>query len=329
MRVMAVDGTTVDVPDTGANRSRYRPRGGGLLPKMRLVALFDLFSGGVVDWARGADSYGEQTLWRRITRRSLGRDTLILGDAYYCQFANFAMAVAAGGHASFIARSFIPKGRGRGARDFIHTIHRPKRRGKGWKHGAWLRLPEAVAVRVITVRWERPGFRTKQVRIATTLIEKEEFPMEEIASLHFRRWEAELRFRELKTTMDMDSLRCKSPAMLDKELTMHMLALNLVRAMAAEAAEAAAKAGAAPADISFSSAMNQTSEWLRLAFVNAIPAKQRRKIRAMFRAALADCVVRKRPDRSEPRAVRKRPKTHPPLKVKRREHPQYFNPKAA
>jgi len=197
---------------------------------------------------------------------------------------------------------------------------------KGWTQARWARLPDFLALRVVTVVRQRRGHRPETIRIATTLLDRELYPAAEVGALHCRRWEAELRFRDLKTAMGMDTLKCKTPAMVEKELAMHMLALNLVRALSLEAA---CRRQVAPSRLSFTAALVQSGEWLRLAVAGAFPKMRRRQQRLLFMTALADAVVRQRPGRSEPRAVKKRPKNYPVLKTARSNYHAHFCPKAA
>ena len=62
--------------------------------------------------------------------------------------------------------------------------------------------------------------------------------MEELVALYGDRWTVELRLRELKTTMKMDVLRCKSVDTVRKEILMHLLAYNLIRALLWQASQA-------------------------------------------------------------------------------------------
>jgi IS4 transposase len=57
--------------------------------------------------------------------------------------------------------------------------------------------------------------------IVTTLLNAEKYTATDIADLYYQRWDVELFFRDIKTTMDMDILRCKTPEMVEKEITMH------------------------------------------------------------------------------------------------------------
>ena len=56
----------------------------------------------------------------------------------------------------------------------------------------------------------------------------------------------------LPQTMNMSVLRCKTPAMVRKEIWMHLLAYNLVRTVMAEAAQ---RAGIKPRQLSFAAAV--------------------------------------------------------------------------
>lgn len=81
-----------------------------------------------------------------------------------------------------------------------------------------------------------------------------EHPAEELAELYLRRWEVELNFDDLKTTMGMDQLRCKTPAIVKKELIMYFIAYNAVRWIINEAA---IKHKVDPMRISFKGALQE------------------------------------------------------------------------
>ena len=72
--------------------------------------------------------------------------------------------------------------------------------------------------------------------LVTTLLDAEIYSAEELGRLYFRRWSVEIFYRDIKQTMGMDILRCKSPEMIDKELLMHAIAYNLIRALMANIA---------------------------------------------------------------------------------------------
>ena len=125
---------------------------------------------------------------------------------------------------------------------------------------------------------------------------------EDLATAFRCRWHAELNLRSIKQVMQMDVLRCKSPAMVRKEIWMHLLAYNLIRTLMAQAALAA---GCWPRDISFKGTLQ-----ILVAFAMAGWSRPRRR-NALYAAvlrAVATHRVNDRPDRIEPRAVKRRPK---------------------
>ena len=83
---------------------------------------------------------------------------------------------------------------------------------------------------------EQPGFRTKVIVVVTTLLDPAETTKEDLACLYRARWNNELDLRSIKSTMQMDVLRCKTPELVRKEVWMHLLAYNLIRTIMAQAA---------------------------------------------------------------------------------------------
>lgn len=73
----------------------------------------------------------------------------------------------------------------------------------------------------------------------TTLLDAASYPAKELADLYFKRWDVELFFLDIKTTMGMDILRCKTPEMVRKEILMYFIAYNCIRRLMYEAAEEA------------------------------------------------------------------------------------------
>ena len=92
-----------------------------------------------------------------------------------------------------------------------------------------------LTLRLVRCRLSLPGFRTHQVILVTTLLDTEAFPAAKLAQLYYRRWFMELSLRNLKTTLQMDQLSCKTPANLEREIRMHFLVHNLVRRLMLEA----------------------------------------------------------------------------------------------
>ena len=112
-------------------------------------------------------------------------------------------------------------------------------------------LPASVLVREIRYRIAAKGQRTRCVTIATTLLDPLLYPKEAVAELYGLRWRVETHLAELKTTMGMKAVKCKTRAGVRKELAVYCLVYNLVHAVMAEAAR---RQGVTPDRISFTDA---------------------------------------------------------------------------
>src|SRR4051794_36512704 len=103
--------------------------------------------------------------------------------------------------------------------------------------------------------------------------------------------------------MQMEVLRCETPAMVEKEIWMHVLAYNLIRGLMARAAEAHGKE---PRDLSFKGSLQalgtfrEPLQWAR--------GQRRRLLWETLLRVIASYEVGDRPDRVEPRAIKRRPK---------------------
>jgi hypothetical protein len=147
----------------------------------------------------------------------------------------------------------------------------------------------------------------------TTLLDSTAFPTEAFADLYRRRWSAELFLRDIKTTMGMDILRCKTPEMIHKELTMHLIAYNLVRLTMLEAA---LKHNAPVVSLSFKGSLSTIRSWTPIFAAVAGPRR-----RALWTSLLDTLAADRLPDRSnrvEPRARKRRPKNYQLLNKPRR-----------
>ena len=123
-----------------------------------------------------------------------------------------------------------------GPDDWLDSFEKPKIRSPYMSARQWKTIPAQISVRIIRSRLQIKGFRTRTIWIVTTLLNAELYPAVAIADLYLRRWQMELSFRDLKTTMGMESLRCRTPDMIEKEILTFLIAHNFLRALMAEAA---------------------------------------------------------------------------------------------
>jgi hypothetical protein len=187
--------------------------------------------------------------------------------------------------------------------------------------GEWSQIPDQMEVRVIRVKGPGRDGKATTKYLVTTLLDSLGYPAEEIASLYFHRWEIEVRFRDIKTTLSMEMLRTRSPEMIRKELLMHLIAYNAMRLLIHKSAE---RHGGNARRLSFKGALQVLASstaafrgtWKKPA------ARHREKERLLRR--IAERIVPERPGRNEPRRVKRRPKCTSWLQQPRRDYDQHF-----
>jgi hypothetical protein len=124
--------------------------------------------------------------------------------------------------------------------------------------------------------------------------------------------QVDLRF--IKTILEMDILRCKTPSMVRKEIWVHLLAYNLIRTVMAQAAY---RFRISPRTLSFKGTIQLLNAFKSLLL--SADEKSFPLLYGHFLTSIARHRVGNRPGRSEPRAVKRRPKSYPLLSVPRKE----------
>ena len=180
----------------------------------------------------------------------------------------------------------------------------------------WASLPKELVLRQIKVSVDIPGFRTQGFYIITTLLDAAQYPAAELAELYFKRWDVELFFRDIKTTMGMDILRCKTPEMIRKEILMHFIAYNCIRRLMYEAAE---EADLEVRLVSFKGSVQALRNWGPHLNQAKISIAERSRLVSDLYDAMTNTPIRQRPGRSEPRCLKRRPKSYQLLTAPRHE----------
>ncbi len=321
--VIVVDGSSVSMPDTPENQERYpqpspQKQGCGF-PVMRIVVYFALSSGIILDVAKSALNVGEAALSRSLWDMLKSGDVL-LTDRGFCSYADIYYLGSR--NVDCVMRSHqrrsigVKKVKQMSSSDRLVHWCKTKCCPKWLSKAQWNALPDILLLREIKVTVATPGFRTQNVTVVTTLLDHKQFPEEAFAELYRRRWLAELFLRDIKIAMNMDVLRCKTPDMVDKELYMHLIAYNLVRALMLQAA---AKKQRAPLRLSFKGTVATVRQWAPLmASASLFEPLYQQMLDAMLNAIAGDPVP-ERPDRAEPRARKRRPKNYQLLTKPRRE----------
>jgi hypothetical protein len=319
--VMVVDGSSVTAPDTPANQKAFPQQSvqkpGCGFPILRLVALLSLATGMLTAWATGSWSGHEvgllQSLWD-----ALRPGEVLLADRGFCNWGLLAQCLQRNLHAVFrvkgVRRSDFRKGKRLSRHERLVQWYKPFTPAKTVTAQEWALLPNVLTLRLVRCRLNIPGFRTRQITLVTTLLDRVQYPAEAFGQLYFRRWAMELGLRNLKTTLQMEHLSCKNPENLEREIRMHFLVHNLVRRLMLEAA----RRHRVPLErVSFAGSLAAARRYGE-ALLQARSQRQRQElINEMFTVLAAD-LIPDRPGRREPRAVKRRPKPYPLLTCHRR-----------
>ena len=262
-RTLLLDGSSSIAPDTLASRRAFgQPRGqkkGCGFPVPKILGVIDAFTGVMLEMLIfPLYTHEAGKTWRLHSRMKAG--DLVLADRGFCSFVNLAMLQAAGVLAVLRMHQkqivdFRPHrrhrlgrkrcGRGRptsrwvrrlGKHDQLVDWVKPTQRPKWMSRRQYASLPERLRVRELRYTLPRKGQRTVVVTIATTLLDEQLYSKQEIADLYGLRWSVETHLGEMKTTLKMRKVKCRTPTGVKKELLVYALVYNLVRAIMLQAA---------------------------------------------------------------------------------------------
>lgn len=298
--VKVLDGCGVSMPDTDQNRAEWPYAGGQRpgcgFPTAQLVGLFCLATGRLVRFALDSWKAHEIPLARQMIAW-MNPGEIVLTDRAFCGWGLIALLQRKG--VDVVMRAHQAR-KLKGRRMRWAKPQCPET----WTKSLWAELPEEIVVRIVRFRVTVPGFRTHEVVLVTTLLDEKAYSDAAIAELYRRRWAVELYFRDIKTTLGLDVLRCRTPELIKKEIWLQVMAYNLVRALMLDAA------WTHQADIdrlSFKGTLDTLRQWTPLFAPTMFAFKRARE--ELLRIIATDLVPH-RPNRSEPRARKRRYKAY-------------------
>ena len=306
--VRLVDGATVALPDTASNQDAYPQPGSqqpGLgFPLCRLVGIVCLASGAVLDAATGpckGKGSDEQSLLRSILD-TLEADDILIGDAFYATYFLLCALQAKGvdgvfeQHGSRRLSTDFRRGQRLGQRDHLIELSKPKVKPGWMSQTDYDQAPDTLKVRELS---------TGRKILVTTLLCPKQTSKAALKALYRDRWHVELDIRNIKTTLGMETLSCRTPAMAEKEIWVYLLAYNLIRLLMAQAA---LLADVIPRQLSFKHALQLWIAWQQ----HGSGSCDEGRLSGLF-ILIAQQQVGGRPGRIEPRAIKRRPKPFPLL----------------
>jgi putative transposase len=312
-----VDGFTFTMPDTPKNAAvfphpRTQAEGVGL-PIARAVAIVSLATACVMNAVIGpyqGKQTGEPALLRAMLP-SLHAGDVAVFDRYYCSFMMLALLQLKGTHVCarvhHLRQCDFRRGQRLGRHDHILIWTKPA--CPEWMdQETYQQIPETLTLRELRYTVVEKGRRTKTITVVTTLTDAEVYNQADIVELYGFRWNSELDIRAIKSSLNLAHVRCKSPEMVRRELRTTLLAYNLIRTTAANAAALQQRQ---PRQISFTATCQYVlSSWQLICCGVLTAAQLVQQCRGLI-AQIAACEVANRPGRLEPRVLRRRRHGYP------------------
>jgi hypothetical protein len=290
--VVAIDGTSLDVPDDPATRTRlgkgsnqYTAASG--YPQILLVALVACGTRAIIDAVFGPRSRGETTHGQRLAR-SLHPGMIVLLDRGFS--SNAFLETVAGTGAALLAR--------------LSASRKPPVLGR-FPDGSFLSRIGALQVRIIECEitiTTSAGRHTGVYRLATTLLDSRRHPAFDLVKLYHERWEVESAYFAIKKSMlGRRVLRARTTPGIAQEIYALLTVYQAIRIAIADAT--ATVPGADPDRASFSIALQAARDQVTQA-ANVIAGTTIDLVGAIGRAVL-DHPMPPRRLRVSPRAVKR------------------------
>jgi hypothetical protein len=241
-RLLAVDGTTLDVADTPANAAAFgrpgsgRGEDGGAFPQVRVVAVAECGTHAIIDATMGPLAKGETTLTAGLLGEAgaLGEGVLLLADRLFVDANLWRQAAATGAQLVWRTRTnaVLPVLELLEDGSYLSQISAATDR----RHGV-----APTVVRVVEYTLGKDPGRPAQpapYRLLTTIFDPGQAPAADLAALYHQRWEFETTLDELKTHQRGSKvvLRSRSPEMVAQEVWGMLLVHHAIRRLMHQAA---------------------------------------------------------------------------------------------
>jgi hypothetical protein len=315
-RTWAVDGSSFSMSDTPELQAHFgqpsaQAKGCGF-PVAHLLALFHAGTGLLLS-VLASPMRTHDMKHAACMHPEMQEGDILVADRGLCSFAHMALLFMRKMHAVFrchqkqivnfrVGRKHVQRGqkgqKGRphsrylrrlGRLDQLVEYTKPKSKPTWMDDESYAALPDTLTVREVRYRTRQRGHRTRVITLVTTLLDANAYPAADLAELYLSRWQIEVNFRHLKTTMGMEVLHTKSVENVLKELCMFAIAYNLVRLVMLEASR------------------SQKVPLERISFVDALRWLRDTPAWKLLTRLVVNPL---RPDRLEPRVLKRRMKEY-------------------
>jgi hypothetical protein len=320
--VKLIDATGVSMDDFADSREVFgTPTGqkpGCGFPVMKLCALFSLTTGAWLAHEYGRTYDHDLSTAVPLLKNHLHEGDVLVGDRAYSAWWVMALAVMQGAdcvlrlHQS--RRADFRRGRPLGKCDRLLSWPKPLRPPNcPLTPEQYDALPAVLEVRMVRTTGSIPGERVRGMVLVTTLRDASRYPAGALAEIFRRRWQIELNFDDIKTSLGMNHLACQSADMALRMVSMYQCAYNLIRGLMQQSAHASGQSHYRLSFKGTATLLSSAQKWL-----SGGPRIRRVHLWALLEILIAGDPVPLRPGRNEPRAIKRRHSPYPLLTAPRK-----------
>ena len=299
LQVFAVDGALLRTPDTPELRDHFGSGNTSTdrqtpFPMLRLVALMNVRSHLILDAQLSPYRRSEMRLADEFLQQIPNHSVTLFDKGFWSADLMLSLS-GAGNHRNWL----IPAKKGLVCEEVARYN----------QHDRLVRMKVSPQARkrnpTLPTHWEAREVSYEiqgKVKTVMTSLPVNIYSTEAVAKLYQERWEIELGFRDIKSSMQQNAmtLRSKKVELIYQEVWGLLLAYNVIRREASQAAEAF---GRAPSDIRFKPACQYIAvQLIVMAAANPVSATGRRL--AELRKGVGGLFLDHRPRPSRPRTVK-------------------------
>lgn len=246
LQLKAIDGSSMKLMDTKENQLSYpqpnQQKKGCGFPVMGVCGVVNLSHGGWETLSTSAHTQHDLSATYNVLEY-FGENDLCLADRAYNSYEFMCLLKARGSeslmrmHQARKRALDWKKGEKIGKNDRLYTWEKPKNQSPGsqLRKEEWELLPATMEVRISRFKYKRRDGKMALMYLASSLIDAELYPYEELCKRYYERWVIELKFRDVKTMLQMEFIRAKTPALSEKTILILQLCYNMIYSLIQEA----------------------------------------------------------------------------------------------
>lgn len=310
-RLVAVDGSTVQVPNTPENLAHFgawKPAKGGPCPMARISQMFDVLNDVTLDALIVPKAFGERELAAEHFAH-LRIDDLVLLDRGYPAFWLFALILSKNAH--FCARmkisgwNVVERFVASGLSEQIVVLQPGSAAGQECRK-------RKLSANPLTIRLIRVELEDGEIEVlATSLLDSKTYPISIFKELYHLRWPVEEQYKLFKARIEIENFSGKSVLAVYQDFHAKVFTANLTAILARPAQEVVTQDSA---DKKYSGQVNMTNALSKMKDTIVLLLHDLSMVPRLL-ISLWQLMIKTiepiRPGRSYPRIMRVKPKKFP------------------